>query len=86
MASVTIRYWAAAKDAAGIAEEAFDAETLADALNLAHGRHTGEPRFAAVLARSSFLVDEAPAGRRAAESIILREGAVIEVLPAFAGG
>jgi len=86
MASVKIRYWAAAKDAAGIAEEVIDAETLADALDVARGAHSGDPRFAAVLARSSFLVNEAPAGRRAAESITLPQGAVIEVLPAFAGG
>ena len=32
MASGTIRYWAAAKAAAGIAEEPYEAVTLADAL------------------------------------------------------
>jgi len=39
-----------------------------------------------VLARSSFLVDGQQAGGRPAESIRLEEGAVIEVLPPFAGG
>ena len=29
MAKVTLRYWAAAKDAAGVAEEKVEAETLA---------------------------------------------------------
>lgn len=86
MASVTIRYWAAAKDAAGTAEEHVDAETLADVLDVARGRHAGDSRFAAVLARSSFLVDGAQAGRHAAESVIMPDKAVIEVLPAFAGG
>jgi molybdopterin synthase sulfur carrier subunit len=86
MASVTIRYWAAAKDAAGTAEEPVQAETLADALDLASGRHAGDSRFAAVLARSSFLVDGTQAGRRSAETVILPDNAVIEVLPAFAGG
>jgi hypothetical protein len=42
--------------------------------------------FAAVLARSSFLVDGEQAGGRAAEAVLLGEGAVIEVLPPFAGG
>lgn len=86
MASVTIRYWAAARDAAGTAEDAIDAGTLADALDAARGRHAGDQRFAAVLARSSFLVDGLQAGRLAAETVILSDKAVIEVLPAFAGG
>jgi sulfur-carrier protein len=32
MAKVTVRYWAAAKAAAGVAEEPYDAATLAEAL------------------------------------------------------
>ena len=32
MATVTMRYWAAAKQAAGVAEETISAETLGDAL------------------------------------------------------
>jgi len=86
MASVTIRYWAAAKDAAGVAEESLDALTLCGALDTARGRHSGDSRFAAVLARSSFLVDGTHVGRGAAATVILPQGAVIEVLPAFAGG
>lgn len=77
MASVTIRYWAAAKDAAGTAEEHVDAETLADAVDVARDRHAGDSRFAAVLARSSLLVDGAQAGRHAAEAVILPDKAVI---------
>ena len=86
MASVTVRYWAAAKDAAGIAEEIVSADSLADALDIVRGKRAGDSRFAAVLARSSFLVDGTQAGRHAPETVILPEGAVIEVLPAFAGG
>jgi molybdopterin synthase sulfur carrier subunit len=86
MAKVTIRYWAAAKEAAGMAEESVDAATLRDALNAAvAGRKPGN-RLATVIARSSFLVNADPVGRKAAESIVLAEGAVIEVLPPFAGG
>ncbi len=42
--------------------------------------------FRAVLARSSFLIDGAPVGRRAPDAVILDDASVIEVLPPFAGG
>jgi molybdopterin converting factor small subunit len=86
MAKVTIRYWAAAKEAAGVAEEPIDAVTLSDALNAAVASRSPDTRLATVIARSSFLVNADPVGRAARESIVLDEGAVIEVLPPFAGG
>ena len=86
MAKVTIRYWAAAKEAAGVPEESVDAVTLRDALDAAIAGRGPDTRLAAVIARSSFLVNADPAGRAATESIVLDEGAVIEVLPPFAGG
>jgi molybdopterin synthase sulfur carrier subunit len=86
MAKVTIRYWAAAKEAAGTAEESVDAMTLRDALDAVIARRRPDTRLATVIARSSFLVNADPAGRAAPESIVLDEGAVIEVLPPFAGG
>jgi len=79
---VTVRYWAAAKHAAGVAEEKLDAATLAEALAEAVARRPAATEFRAVLARSAFLVD----GEQAAEAVALAEGAVIEVLPPFAGG
>ena len=42
--------------------------------------------FRAVLDRSSFLVDGEQAGGRGAGAVALADGAVIEVLPPFAGG
>jgi molybdopterin converting factor small subunit len=86
MAKITIRYWAAAKEAAGMAEESVDAATLRDALNAAVASRKPDTRLATVIARSSFLVNADPVGRAARESIVLDEGAVIEVLPPFAGG
>jgi molybdopterin synthase sulfur carrier subunit len=86
MAKVTIRYWAAAKDAAGTSEETVHAVTLRDALNTAVASRKPDTRLAAVITRSSFLVNADPVGRSAKESIVLDEGAVIEVLPPFAGG
>ena len=87
MAIVTLRYWAAAKDAAGVADEKVDASTLAEALAAglaAAGDQSG--RLSQVLARSSFLVNADPVGKADKGSVMLGEGAVIEVLPPFAGG
>jgi sulfur-carrier protein len=92
MAIVTLRYWAAAKEAAGTAEETISAGTLAEALAAARGTAEGDPytgqnsRLRAVLARSSFLIDGTPVGSRAPEAVELSDAAVIEVLPPFAGG
>jgi sulfur-carrier protein len=86
MASVTVRYWAAAKEAAGKEDERVSADTLADAIDAIRGDHAGNTRLDNVLKRSSFLVDSAPVGKRAHETVLLSDGAVIEVLPAFAGG
>jgi molybdopterin synthase sulfur carrier subunit len=88
MAMVTIRYWAAAKDAAGVATESLEARTLADALAAAldsRGQERGD-RLRGILDRSSFLIDGQPAGTRHHRDIRLPDTAVIEVLPPFAGG
>jgi molybdopterin converting factor small subunit len=86
MASGTIRYWAAAKSAAGLAEESYEAATLAEALDGARARHAGRPEFARVLGRCSFLVDGSPVGTRAHGTVELNDGGTVEVLPPFAGG
>ena len=86
MPKVTIRYWAAAKEAAGVAEESVEAVTLRDALNTAVASRKPDKRLEMVMARSSFLVNADPVGRAARESIVLDEGSVVEVLPPFAGG
>jgi molybdopterin converting factor small subunit len=84
MARGTIRYWAAAREAAGVAEEPYDAETLAEALDsvrLRHGDHLSR-----VLARCSYVVDESPVGGRDHATVELSAGGTVEVLPPFAGG
>jgi sulfur-carrier protein len=86
MATVTIRYWAAAKEAAGIAEEVVEARTLGEALEAILARHAAEGGLRTVLTRSSFLVDGAQASRHMAADLVLQDSAVVEVLPAFAGG
>jgi sulfur-carrier protein len=76
----TIRYWAGARAAAGIAEEPFDATTVQEALDAAEAER--DESFARVVAASSLLVD----GVRARRDTALSDGDVIEVLPPFAGG
>jgi len=80
----TLRFWAAAKAAAGVAEEEYDAPTLADALRAAQSAH-GDA-LTKVIARSTFVVDGNPVGGRAHEGVLLTEGGTVEVLPPFAGG
>ena len=86
MAKVTIQYWAAAKEAAGVATESVEAETLAEALAVIVARRGDDGRLHTVLASSSFLVDGAPTGHRVAADLVLPEAARFEVLPPFAGG
>ncbi|GAA4685955.1 MoaD/ThiS family protein [Streptomyces chumphonensis] len=82
----TIRYWAAAKAAAGVAEEGYEAATLAEALDGARARHSERPEFARVLQRCSYLVDGDPVGTRPHGTVPLSQGGTVEVLPPFAGG
>lgn len=82
----TIRYWAAAREAAGIDEEELEAATLGEALDSARARHADRPDFARVLRQCSFLVEGAPAGARDPYAVELPEGGTVEVLPPFAGG
>jgi molybdopterin synthase sulfur carrier subunit len=86
MPKITIRYWAAAKEAAGVPEESLEAVTLRDALDAVVASRRPDTRLETVIGRSSFLVNADPVGRAAPESIALDEGAVIEILPPFAGG
>ncbi|WP_328908264.1 MoaD/ThiS family protein [Streptomyces sp. NBC_00234] len=82
----TIRYWAAAKAAAGTSEEPCHAATLEEALDQARSRHADRPRFAQVLGCCSFLVDGRAVGSRDRAQVRLAAGGTVEVLPPFAGG
>ncbi|GAA2308159.1 MoaD/ThiS family protein [Nonomuraea roseoviolacea subsp. roseoviolacea] len=83
MATGKVRYWAAARAAAGVAEEPFEAATLGELMtNITRDR----AELARVVSRSSFLVDGSPVGRRAHDTVVLADGATVEVLPPFAGG
>ncbi|CUU54174.1 Molybdopterin converting factor, small subunit [Parafrankia irregularis] len=84
MARIVVRYWAAAREAAGVEQDEVDAPTLAVALDDVARRRGAA--LATVLARCAFLIDEMPVGRRDPQDVNLREGSVVEVLPPFAGG
>ncbi|MBA3524241.1 MAG: MoaD/ThiS family protein [Geodermatophilaceae bacterium] len=80
-ARVTVRYFAGARAAAGVAEESMTASTLSE-LRSAMVRAHGEP-LAPVLESASFLVDGVSVRDPATT---LADGATVDVLPPFAGG
>ncbi|MGY1848701.1 MULTISPECIES: MoaD/ThiS family protein [unclassified Blastococcus] len=80
-ARVTVRYFAGARAAAGVETEAREAGSLDELVGQIVAHH-GE-RLERVLTACSFLVDGAQARDRAAR---LPAGAVVDVLPPFAGG
>ncbi len=86
---VTVRYWAAARAAAGVDAEPVPVEegaTLADVLAEVRSRHGARSRLAEVLAVCSVLVGDRPVGSRAPEDVRLAAGDTVELLPPFAGG
>ncbi len=86
MPEVCVRYWAAARAAAGVAEETVHAATLAEALTAVARLRDDRPRLEAVLAISSFIVDGTPAGAQDPADVVLGRGSHVEVLPPYAGG
>jgi sulfur-carrier protein len=83
---VTVRYWAAARQAAGVTEDQVSARTVGEALAHIRAIHAHQPRFEAVLGVSSLLLGSSPVGLRDVNQLAIRPGEVVEVLPPFAGG
>ena len=81
---VTVRYWAGMRAAAGVETEQVAARTLDEALRLVRDAH--DTAFGRSLSVCSLVVNEEPVGRRDPASLGLSDGAVVEVLPPFAGG
>jgi len=82
--TVTVRYFAAARAAAGVDAEPVDVPvgaTVDILLKTVRARHGDD--LARVLDRCSFLLDEVAVRDRDAR---LPDGAVVDVLPPFAGG
>lgn len=82
---MTVRYWAAARSAAGVDGESVAGVTLADVLKSVLAKHP-ERRFADVVAICSVVVGEQPVGARDPAEIRMAPGDTVEFLPPFAGG
>lgn len=83
---ITIRYFAAARAAAGAESETVTVRpgaTVAELVDSLAGRNT---RLATVLGRCSYLCDGIAIRDDIATSRRLRAGETIDVLPPFAGG
>lgn len=83
---VTVRYWAAARAAAGIPIEFVDAPNLAVLLDEISRRHRDRDRFDDVIDMCSILVGEVPVGAKDPATVPLHPGDSVEFLPPFAGG
>jgi sulfur-carrier protein len=84
LTTVTVRYYAAARAAAGVESERLDVPTggtVGDVLAAIRARHGAE--LARVLQRCSYLLDEVAVRNPATP---LPEAATVDVLPPFAGG
>lgn len=80
---MTVRYFAAARAAAGVAAEQVELPAGASVEILLKVLRGNGDELARVLDRCSFLVDEVAVRDRNAP---LHDGAVVDVLPPFAGG
>jgi sulfur-carrier protein len=84
MVTVSLHYWAGARAAAGVAEEVIEAQSVAQALQIA-SRQRSDPRFERVVKASSILIDGRAAHQEDLEQR-LSQAVQVEVLPPFAGG
>jgi molybdopterin converting factor small subunit len=85
---IRVRYWAAAKAAAGTAQDDLLVNgplTLADVRKRAVELHPGT-RLAEVLGACSVLIGDEPVGTRLPDEVLVEPGASVEFLPPFAGG
>ncbi|MFW6773692.1 MoaD/ThiS family protein [Nocardioides sp. CPCC 205120] len=85
---IEARYWAAAKQAAGVEADQVPVEgpvTLADLQQRVLGLHPGA-RLGDVLAVCSVLVDDRPVSSEDPGDVVVSPGSVVQFLPPFAGG
>lgn len=77
--AVTVRYWAGARAAAGVGEDVVTGSSVREVTTAVAARR---PALVPVLAVATLLVD----GVRRGLDDLVEPGAVLEVLPPFAGG
>lgn len=86
--AITVRYWAGARAAAGTAEDVLETTgevTLADVVERVLERHPGE-QMARTVGVCSVLLGDRPVRTQDPDSVVVRPGDVVELLPPFAGG
>lgn len=86
--TVTVRYWAGARAAAGTPEDIYDVAgdlVLSDLVALVLERHPGD-QMARTVAVCSVLVGERPVRSQDPATVVVPPGSVVELLPPFAGG
>ncbi len=85
---IEVRYWAAAKSAAGTASDLIEVDgplTLADVVRRAADLHAGT-RLPDVLAVCSTMIGDRPVGSQDPAAVEVQPGSTVEFLPPFAGG
>jgi sulfur-carrier protein len=86
--TITVRYWASARAAAGVETDALPVAgplSLADVVRRATALHPGT-RLPGVLEACSVLVGDQPVKSREPDTVLVRPGQIVEFLPPFAGG
>lgn len=86
--TVTARYWAGARSAAGVEADVFEVSgpvSLAEVVLRVLAAHPGVA-FAKTIGVCSVLVGEVPAGTQEPANVVVAPGTTVEFLPPFAGG
>jgi sulfur-carrier protein len=86
--TVTVRYWASARAAAGVATDDLPVDgpvTLAELRDRAVALHPGT-RLEAVIGVCSVLVGDRPVATQDPATVVVGPGETVEFLPPFAGG
>lgn len=85
---ITVRYWAAARSAAGTDHDDLPVDgpvTLAEVVRRAVDAHP-DARLAGVLEVCSVLVGDRPVSTEDPADVVIQPGAEVQFLPPFAGG
>lgn len=86
--TVTARYWAGARSAAGVDEDVFEVAgpvTLAEVVRRVLTAHPG-PDVARTIGVCSVLLGDRPVSSADAADVVVPPGSTVEFLPPFAGG
>lgn len=86
--TVTARYWAGARSAAGVEEDVFDVTgpvTLTEVVRRVRAAHPGSD-LARIMSVCAVLVGDRPVGTEDPGQVVVAPGATVEFLPPFAGG